>query len=88
MYAGTGEVNPGGGSVAYGGAGLFRSSDQGDTWESIGLEDSGSIGRIRIDPTDPDRIFVAVMGHLWETNPQRGVYRMFLLSALRDPSLL
>jgi photosystem II stability/assembly factor-like uncharacterized protein len=75
IYAGTGEVNPGGGSVAYGGAGLFRSDDAGDTWQFIGLEDSGSIGRIRIDPTDPDRIFVAVMGYLWETGPDRGVYR-------------
>jgi len=75
IYAGTGEVNPGGGSVAYGGAGLFRSIDQGDTWEFIGLPDSGSIGRIRIDPTDSNRIFVAVMGFLWETNPERGVYR-------------
>ncbi len=75
VYAGTGEVNPGGGSVAYGGAGLFRSTDQGDTWQLVGLEDSGAIGRIRIDPTDPDRIFVAAMGYLWETNPQRGVYR-------------
>ncbi|MHC4428127.1 MAG: WD40/YVTN/BNR-like repeat-containing protein, partial [Planctomycetota bacterium] len=75
IYAGTGEVNPGGGSVAYGGAGLFRSEDQGETWEFVGLEDSGAIGRIRIDPTDPDRIFVAVMGFLWETNPERGVYR-------------
>ena len=75
VYAGTGEVNPGGGSVAYGGAGLFRSTDAGDSWQFIGLEDSGSIGRIRIDPTDPNRIFVAVMGYLWETNPQRGVYR-------------
>jgi photosystem II stability/assembly factor-like uncharacterized protein len=75
IYAGTGEVNPGGGSVAYGGAGLFRSIDQGDSWEFVGLEDSGSIGRIRIDPTDSDRIFVAVLGFLWETSPQRGVYR-------------
>jgi photosystem II stability/assembly factor-like uncharacterized protein len=75
IYAGTGEVNPGGGSVAYGGAGLFRSSDQGESWELVGLEDSGSIGRIRIDPTDSNRIFVAVMGFLWETNPERGVYR-------------
>jgi hypothetical protein len=75
IYAVTGEVNPGGGSVAYGGAGLFRSNDQGGTWEYVGLEDSGSIGRIRIDPTDPNRIFVAAMGFLWETNPERGVYR-------------
>ncbi|MBD3163401.1 MAG: hypothetical protein GF346_13020, partial [Candidatus Eisenbacteria bacterium] len=75
VYAGTGEVNPGGGSVAYGGVGVFRSRDQGDSWEPIGLENSGSIGRIRVDPGDPDRIFVAVMGPLWETSPERGVYR-------------
>lgn len=75
IYAGTGEVNPGGGSVAYGGSGLFRSSNGGDSWESIGLENSGSIGRIRVDPSDPQRIFVAVSGHLWEPGPDRGVYR-------------
>ena len=75
LYAGTGEVNPGGGSVAYGGAGLFRSTDMGDSWSALGLEESGSIGRIRIDPTDNQRIFVAAMGHLWEGSAQRGVYR-------------
>ena len=75
VYAGTGEVNPGGGSVAYGGTGLYRSLDQGDTWTAIGLENSGSIGRIVIDPTDSDRIFVAVMGRLWSAGPDRGVYR-------------
>ena len=75
LYAGTGEVNPGGGSVAYGGVGIFRSRDQGDSWEPIGLEGSGSIGRIRVDPGNPDRIFVAAMGPLWETSPERGVYR-------------
>lgn len=75
VYAGTGEVNPGGGSVVYGGTGLFRSIDHGDSWTQIGLENSGSIGRICIDPTDPDTIFVAAMGYLWEDNPERGVYR-------------
>jgi len=75
VYAGTGEVNPGGGSVAYGGTGLYRSMDQGGQWESVGLESSGSIGRIVIDPTDSDRIFVAVMGRLWSGGPDRGVYR-------------
>ena len=75
VYAGSGEVNPGGGSVAYGGAGLFRSPDRGENWESLGLENSGSIGRVLVDPTDPDRIFVAAMGHLWEAGPDRGVYR-------------
>jgi photosystem II stability/assembly factor-like uncharacterized protein len=75
VYAGTGEVNPGGGSVAYGGTGLYRSTDQGENWESLGLEDVGAIGRIVIDPTDSARIFVAAMGHLWSPGPERGVYR-------------
>ena len=75
VYAGGGEVNPGGGSVAYGGAGLFRSPDRGATWASLGLEEVGAIGRIRVDPTDSDRIFVAAMGQLWETDANRGVYR-------------
>lgn len=75
VYAGTGEVNPGGGSVAYGGAGIYRSTDSGDTWEPLGLETTGSIGRIRIDPSDPQRIYVAAMGDLWTPGPDRGVYR-------------
>lgn len=75
IYAGTGEVNPGGGSLAYGGAGLFRSSDQGGSWASIGLDNSGSIGRIVIDPGNSQRLFVAAMGLHWQGNPERGVYR-------------
>jgi photosystem II stability/assembly factor-like uncharacterized protein len=75
VWAGTGEVNPGGGSMAYGGAGLFRSSDGGDSWQLMGLEDTGSIGRILVHPTDSNTVFVAAMGLLWDTNPERGVYR-------------
>ncbi len=75
IYAGTGEVNPGGGSLAYGGAGLYRSTDQGNTWTNIGLQNSGAIGRIIIHPTNPDIIHVAVMGHLWTAGPDRGIYR-------------
>lgn len=75
VYAGGGEVNPGGGSVAYGGAGLFRSPDRGATWEPLGLETVGAIGRIRVDPTNSQRLFVAAMGQLWETDSARGVYR-------------
>ncbi len=68
VYAGGGEVNPGGGSVAYGGAGLFRSPDRGANWASLGLEEVGAIGRIRVDPTNTQRLFVAAMGQLWETD--------------------
>jgi photosystem II stability/assembly factor-like uncharacterized protein len=75
VYAGTGEVNPGGGSVAYGGIGILKSTDLGDTWVPLGLEGSGSIGRIRIDPTDPARIYVAAMGDLWSAGADRGLYR-------------
>ncbi len=75
IYVGTGEVNPGGGSVAYGGTGVYRSNDGGDTWQWLGLEDSGSIGRIIVDPQDSDRIFVAAMGSLWAPNDQRGIFR-------------
>jgi photosystem II stability/assembly factor-like uncharacterized protein len=75
VYAGTGEVNPGGGSVAYGGIGVLRSTDHGGSWTPLGLEATGSIGRIRIDPSDTRRIYVAAMGDLWGRNPERGVYR-------------
>ncbi len=75
IYAGTGEVNPGGGSIAYGGVGLFRSDDQGESWTLIGLENSGSIGRIVVHPTDPLTILVAANGMQWQANPERGVYR-------------
>ncbi len=75
IYVGTGEVNPGGGSVAYGGTGLYRSDDQGASWIALGLEDTGSIARIVVDPTNPDRIFVAANGHHWQTSQERGVYR-------------
>ncbi len=75
VYAGTGEVNPGRGSLTYGGAGLFRSNDQGSTWTLLGLEDTGSIGRILIDPEDPNVIHAAAMGHIWEPSDERGIYR-------------
>lgn len=75
VYVGTGEVNPGGGSLAYGGDGLYRSTDGGATWTPIGLLGSGAIGAIRIDPTDPNRIFVAAAGSLFTPGGTRGVYR-------------
>ena len=53
IYAGTGEVNPGGGSMAYGGTGLYRSIDQGDSWQLVGLESSGSTRPTRSGSSSP-----------------------------------
>ncbi|MEL7424393.1 MAG: T9SS type A sorting domain-containing protein [Bacteroidota bacterium] len=75
VYAGTGEANAGGGSLAYDGLGVFRSTDGGQNWESRGLNDVGSIGRVVVDPTDPDRLYVAAMGTLFANNDERGVFR-------------
>jgi len=75
IYCGTGETNGGGGSVTYDGRGVFKSADGGQSWTSIGLENTGSVGRIEVDPENPDRIFVAAMGHLFNNNPERGLYR-------------
>ena len=74
LFAGTGETNPGGGSLTYGGTGLYRSTDDGATWERVGLKKSGTIGRIVVDPTDANRIWVAVSGNLFNKGGQRGVY--------------
>ncbi len=73
VWLGTGEANASGDS--YPGLGVYCTEDGGDTWESKGLEDVGTIGKIAIDPTDPDRIFVAAAGILFGTSPERGLYR-------------
>lgn len=57
------------------GDGLYRSSDAGRTWEHLGLRDGQQIPRIAIDPGNPDRILVAVLGHPYGPNTERGIYR-------------
>ena len=73
LYLGTGESNSSGDS--YAGTGIYKTTDGGTTWDFIGLPESRHIGRIVIDPMNPQRIFVAAMGALFATNPDRGVYR-------------
>jgi photosystem II stability/assembly factor-like uncharacterized protein len=75
VYAGTGEPNGGGGSVNYEGLGIFKSRDGGITWQKAGLENTGSIGRIAIDPNNANRVFVAAMGYLYQKSSDRGIYR-------------
>ncbi len=75
IYVGTGEVNAGGGSLAYDGNGVYKSEDGGLTWQAKGLPAVGSIGKIVIDPTDDNTLFVGAMGPLFRKDTNRGVYR-------------
>src|SRR3954451_24548596 len=74
LYAGTGEAGPGGGSSTYGGDGVYKSTDGGQTWNYIGLADTSRIGRIVVDPKNPDRIYVAGTGPLYLHGGGRGLY--------------
>ncbi len=75
IWVGTGEVNAGGGSLAYDGDGIYKSSDGGANWEVKGLPDAGSIGKVLIDPNDDQTLFVGAMGPLFRNDNNRGVYR-------------
>ena len=73
VYVGTGE--PWTRNSTSVGAGLYRTTDGGDNWQFLGLEKTERIARILIDPRDSSVLFVAALGHLWNSNPERGVYR-------------
>ena len=75
IWVGTGEVNAGGGSLAYDGNGVFKSTNAGITWQSKGLPNVGSISKIVIDPDNDDAIFVSAMGPLFRNDTNRGVYK-------------
>jgi photosystem II stability/assembly factor-like uncharacterized protein len=75
IYIGTGEANGSATSGAFFGDGIYRSDDGGDTWTNAGLAESNHIGRIVVDPADPNRVFVAATGVLYGTNEERGIYR-------------
>lgn len=73
IYVGTGE--PDIRSQHSYGIGVFKSTDAGKTWIHIGLENTRQIGRIVVDPADANRVYVAALGHVYEANPDRGVFR-------------
>ncbi len=73
IYVGTGEPDFRG-DITYGN-GMYKSVDAGKTWTHIGLEDSRHIGRILIDPQNPDIVYVAAIGHAFGPNEERGVFR-------------
>ncbi len=73
LYVGTGQVSPRYDVAS--GDGVFRSDDGGTTWRRLGLEATRSVGRILVDPRDPDAVLVAALGHFFGPNPERGVFR-------------
>jgi photosystem II stability/assembly factor-like uncharacterized protein len=73
VYVGTGE--PDIRSQHSYGNGMYKSTDAGKTWTHIGLEATRQIGRVAVDPANPNRVYVAALGHVYDANPDRGVYR-------------
>ena len=73
IWAGTGENNAS--RSSYAGIGILKSEDKGQSWKHMGLPDSHHIGRILINPNDPDNLVVGVTGHLYTPNSERGIYR-------------
>lgn len=73
VYVGTGE--PDIRSQHSYGIGMFKSTDAGKTWSHIGLEKTRQIGRVAVDPTNPNRIYVAALGHVYAPNIDRGLFR-------------
>ena len=73
LYLGTGEedsrnsISPGGG--------MYKSTDGGETWKFLGLAATQAVGRIVVHPTDPNTAWVAALGAIWNSNPERGLYK-------------
>lgn len=73
IYVGTGENNPR--NSASIGAGVYKSIDAGKTWRYVGLDGTDKIARLRIDPRDPNVVYVCALGHTWGPNVERGVFK-------------
>jgi len=73
VWVGTGEASSRN-SVAWG-DGVYKSTDGGLTWTNMGLKDSMHIGKIVIDPKNPDTVYVGALGRLWGASDQRGLYK-------------
>jgi photosystem II stability/assembly factor-like uncharacterized protein len=73
IWVGTGEVNSS--RSTYAGLGVYRSSNNGKSWEYLGLPESHHIGKIQLSAKDPNTAWVAVLGHLYSESKERGIYK-------------
>src|SRR5213079_519399 len=73
VYVGSGESTLRD-SMGYGN-GVYKSTDAGKTWTHLGLDETHHIGKIAIDPKNPNIVFVAAIGKLYAASPERGVFR-------------
>ncbi len=73
IYVGTGENNSS--RSSYAGIGILKSTDNGKTWEHIGLDNSQHIGRVLVNPNNKDEVVVGVLGALYTPNQERGIYK-------------
>ena len=73
VWVGAGESNSS--RSSYAGSGVYKSTDGGETWAHLGLDETHHVGRVAVHPDDSDVAWVAAVGHLYSPNPERGVYR-------------
>jgi photosystem II stability/assembly factor-like uncharacterized protein len=73
IWVGTGEVNSS--RSSYAGIGILKSTDNGTTWNNMGLKDSHHISKILINPSNPNEVVVSSVGHLYSKNTERGVFK-------------
>ncbi len=73
LWVGTGESNPRNDVVT--GKGVYFSPDAGASWQFMGLANAGQISQIVVNPTNPEIVYVGVLGHVWGPNAERGVFR-------------
>ena len=88
LWAGTGEANASGGGITYVGDGVYKSTDGGATWTNVGIGNAGMIGRIAVDPANPNIVLVAASGSIYSTGGKRGLYRTIDAGAHWAPVLV
>ena len=73
LWVGTGEVNSS--RSSYAGTGIYKSENSGKTWQHLGLEESHHVGKIILHPSNKQIAWCGVLGHLYTTNKERGIYK-------------